>query len=259
MHRPVRHNSCRCRARLTASRRPDTPEFAVERPLVGLDRADRHVELGRDLGVRQGAREVAQHRPLPLGDRVDERAVCRRPRAAERPGHPLEQVDRERRAQRCRARSGVPRARAGAGPRPGRGAATPMAQRRPGRPPSGRARAPRRRPRGRAGRRGRPRPPGRARACGGRRVARIAAAAGTSPSNRYSRADGEHARSSVLARPIRSSRREAVPASPERASSAISMSVDHSSSARANAPTVVLRLRPQAGEGRFTLARRLPA
>src|SRR5688500_12774156 len=36
------------------------PELAVDGALVGLHGVDRHVELRRDLGVRQAAREVPQ-------------------------------------------------------------------------------------------------------------------------------------------------------------------------------------------------------
>src|SRR4051794_9884297 len=68
-------------------------ELAVHRALVGLHRVDRDVELGGDLGVGQGARQVAQRDALPFGQRVDEPRSF--PGSRRLSGQPAEQVQGE--------------------------------------------------------------------------------------------------------------------------------------------------------------------
>src|ERR671920_1814908 len=69
-------------------------ELAIDGPLVGLDRVDRHVELVRDLRVGQRARKVAENGLFALGQRVDQG-----PPGGELvdgvSGHPLQEIDSE--------------------------------------------------------------------------------------------------------------------------------------------------------------------
>jgi hypothetical protein len=62
-------------------------EFAVDHALVGFHGVDRQVQLRGDLGVGQGAREVAQYDLFALGQGLDERGRDRE-RLAVLPGHP---------------------------------------------------------------------------------------------------------------------------------------------------------------------------